>query len=349
VQLAVAYVAVAATVAQLGMVNAVFRFAVERRGDERWVVVRSAIAFCAVSGAVVTALSLAATPWGSQWVGSRPLWIVTCAGLWISLLYEPMVGLYRVEQRPQRYVAITVVNVAVTVVASVAAVTVFSFGAAGLLAGSFTGTALALGLVALDRRLEVFGHVDRALLRPMLRFGLPFVPSRLALWGLTWASVVLLAALDSRSAAGVFSVAYRVAQVVALLVTAFQLAWPPFAYSIHDDGEARRVYRAVLTYWLLLSLWAVLGLALLRDPIMRALPGGYEAAAGPMAVYALGLAFYGAYYVVAVAVGRVKKTGFNWVATGTAAAVSVALCVVLIPRYGVMGGAVAPCVARFAR
>ena len=39
-----ALVAVAATISQLGMVNALFRFALERTGDARWAVVRTAIA-----------------------------------------------------------------------------------------------------------------------------------------------------------------------------------------------------------------------------------------------------------------------------------------------------------------
>ena len=33
-----------------------------------------------------------------------------------------------------------------------------------------------------------------------------------------------------------------------LLLTAFRMAWPAFAYSIEDDGEAKRTYAFVLTY-----------------------------------------------------------------------------------------------------
>ena len=138
----------------------------------------------------------------------------------------------------------------------------------------------------------------------------------------------------------------RLASVVALLVTAFQLAWPPFAYGIADDDEARRVYRAVLTAWVGLAAWVVLGLALLRRPIMDAVaPDEFLAAADAMAIIATGLALYGAYYVVAVAVGRAKRTQFNWVVTGTAAVVNVALCIALIPDHGVDGAALAGLVA----
>ena len=106
----------------------------------------------------------------------------------------------------------------------------------------------------------------------MLRFGLPFMPARLALWALNLSNRLILTALVSVAAAGVLGVGVRIAQVVALMVTAFQLAWPPFAYAIEEDEEARRVYRAVLTYWMLLASWVVLGLALLRVAIVSLLP-----------------------------------------------------------------------------
>ena len=46
----VALVAVGATVAQLGLVNALFRFAAEREGDARFAVARTAIALCMAAG-----------------------------------------------------------------------------------------------------------------------------------------------------------------------------------------------------------------------------------------------------------------------------------------------------------
>src|SRR3954454_11652137 len=58
-----AIVAVAATAAQLGMVNALFRFALERKGEPRWRVVRTAIGFCACIGTVAAAFLALLTPW----------------------------------------------------------------------------------------------------------------------------------------------------------------------------------------------------------------------------------------------------------------------------------------------
>ncbi|HEY3613197.1 MAG TPA: oligosaccharide flippase family protein [Gaiellales bacterium] len=345
----VALVAVGATIAQLGLVNALFRFAAEREGDARFAVARTAIALCCVAGIALAAVAALATPFAAPAFlgdGHDDLWLVACAGLLISLLYEPCAGLYRVEQRPQRFLAVTLVNVAVTVVVSVVWIIHFHGGALGMIAGSYTGTLVALGVVLWDRRHALFGAIDRELIGPLLRFGLPFMPSRVALWALNLSNRLLVAWLATGALAGVFVVSANLASSVALLVTAFQLAWPPFAYGIKDDDEARAVYRSVLTVWLLVALAIVLPLALAREWLIASLAGEkYRGGADAMALSSLGLAFYGAYYVVGVAVGRAKRTQLNWIVTGIAAVVNVVLCIALIPEYGVTGAGAASAVA----
>ncbi|MEA2153733.1 MAG: hypothetical protein QOI18_1966, partial [Solirubrobacteraceae bacterium] len=79
----------------------------------------------------------------------------------------------------------------------------------------------------------------------------------------------------------------------------------------------------------------------LRHPLLALLGHRWEPAANPMALVALGYGCYGAYYAVGVAVGRVKKTGLNWIVTGIAAIANAILCVILIPPFGPTGAAAA--------
>ena len=45
--------------------------------------------------------------------------------------------------------------------------------------------------------------------------------------------------------------------------------------------------------------------------------------------------------MISIGVGRARRTQFNWVVTGIAGVVNLGLCFGLIPRYGMMGAAVA--------
>jgi O-antigen/teichoic acid export membrane protein len=127
-----------------------------------------------------------------------------------------------------------------------------------------------------------------------------------------------------------------------LLLTAFRMAWPAFAYSIRDEREARQTYAYVLTYLTVITAWAALALTLLAPWLvdLLAAPDFAESSrvVGPLAFSTVA---YAAYIVVAIGVGRVRRTQFNWVVTGVAAVVNVLLNLALIPAYGMLGAAIA--------
>ena len=215
-------------------------------------------------------------------------------------------------------------------------------GPLGVIVGSFTGTLLVYAALVGYRREQLGLQFDRALLREMNRFGLPLVPSALFLWVTNFSDRFFLLKLADQEEVGLYSVGVRIASAMALLLTAFRLAWPAFAYSIEDDAEAKRTYAFVLTYLVAISSWVALGLGLLAPWLVAwiAAPSFAESAdvVGPLAFAVVPFA---GYVVIAIGVGRARRTQFNWVVTGAAAVVNVALNLMLIPPYGMMGAAIA--------
>jgi O-antigen/teichoic acid export membrane protein len=266
--------------------------------------------------------------------------------LWAQMNYEQLTSLFRVEERSVSYVAATIANVLITVGATILLVAVWHKGALGVLVGNFTGT-LAVYFVLLGyRRFQLGLEFDRPLFRQMQRFGLPLVPSGLALWAIDFADRFFLLKLKGAAEVGLYSVGVRVSTAILLLLIALRTAWPAFAYSIKADEEAKRTYGFVLTYVLYVSCWVSLTLSLLAPWIVRVLtaPAYYEGSrVVPLLVFG-GTAFI-AFNVMSIGIGRAKQTQFNWVVTGIAAAVNVGLNFALIPPYGMIGAAVATLVA----
>jgi O-antigen/teichoic acid export membrane protein len=144
--------------------------------------------------------------------------------------------------------------------------------------------------------------------------------------------------------AGLYSIAIKLAGAVAFVVRAFQYAWPPLAYSVDDDAEAGRLYGLVTTYYVLVSGWAVAGLALLGRWILRLLThpaffGGYRA----LPWVALGWAMYGLWVVFLVIAGRAKVTTRNFPAAFAGLAANVVLLITLVPTLGIAGAGIALC------
>ena len=83
-----------------------------------------------------------------------------------------------------------------------------------------------------------------------MRFGLPTMPAELSLYSLNFIDRMILVRYAGLAEAGLYALAVKFGQAVNVLVRGFQLAWPPLAYSIRDDDEARRAYALVVTWFI---------------------------------------------------------------------------------------------------
>jgi O-antigen/teichoic acid export membrane protein len=265
-------------------------------------------------------------------------------GLWAQMNYEQLTALFRVEERSTAFVFASLANILLTVGATVLLVVVLDRGPLGVLVGNFTGTLLVY-LALLGYRREQLGlELDRSLLREMNRFGLPLVPSALFLWATNFSDRFFLVTLADAAEVGRYSLAVRIASAMVLLLTAFRTAWPAFAYSLEEDREARRTYGFVLTYLVFITSWIALALSLLAPWLVQWLAPSnrdFWPAADVVPPLAFAAVAFGGYIVMAIGVGRARRTQFNWVVTGVAAALNVALNLLLVPRYGMEGSAVA--------
>jgi O-antigen/teichoic acid export membrane protein len=329
-----------------GISTAFFRFYFDAEDDRgRTTVVRTSFWFTmTMATAGLVAGLLLAEPLSQAFRDVGPgLVAATFVGVWAQMNYEQLTSLFRVEQRALAFGIASLANVLVTVCAMVVFVAVFHWHALGLIVGNFTGT-LAIYLVLLAyRRYQLGLEFDRHLLREMNRFGLPLVPSALALWAINFVDRFLITWLDSKSAVGVYTIGIQISSAIVFLLFAFRTAWPAYAYSIKDDSEAKLTYGFVLTYLTLLTCWISTALAVLAPWIVDILTSkpGYAGAERVVAPLCFSAAAFAAYTVVVIGVGRARKTKFNWVITGAAAVVNVVLVVALVPPFGIYGAAIA--------
>jgi O-antigen/teichoic acid export membrane protein len=340
-------------VLRLGITSAFFRFYFDSKEPaDRVRVVRTSFWFTmAMATAGLIAGLVLAEPIASALAmdGHANLVRAAAVGLWAQMNYEQLTSLFRVEQRSVQFVYASLANVLVTVAATVVLVVGFHQHALGVLVGNFTGTLVVYLALLAYRRYQLGLEFDRKLLREMNKFGLPLVPSALALWAINFVDRLFVAHYKGQGEVGVYSVAVRVSSAIVFILIAFRTAWPAFAYSIEDDGEARRTYAYVLTYLVLITCWASLALGALAPWIVDLLAApAFHRAQDAVALLSFAAAAYAGYTVLAIGSGRARRTQFNWVVTGFGAAVNIALNVALIPRYGMVGAAISTLISYIA-
>jgi O-antigen/teichoic acid export membrane protein len=347
VETLIALTTVTGIVLRMGITSAFFRFYFDSpEPEQRRLVLRTSFWFTMTMATAGMLVGIALSPeiadvlFGTS--DDADLIAAAFVGLWCGMNYEQLTSLFRVEERSVAFVSASLTNILLTIGATLLLVVALDAGPIGVIVGNFTGTLVVYVALVGYRREQLGLQLDRGLLREMNRFGLPLVPTALFLWTTNFSDRLFLVKLADTTEVGLYSVGVRIASAMVLLLTAFRLAWPAFAYSIEDDREARRTYAYVLTYLVLLTTWVATGLTLLSPWIVGwlAAPAFEDSSqvVGPLAFAAVA---FGGYIVVAIGVGRARRTQFNWIVTGAAAAVNVALNLLLIPPYGMMGAAVA--------
>ncbi len=345
-----AAVVAASIVIRFGVIEAVLRFYYKAGEDPQRVVATSfAALFWFGTAAALIALPFAEpisdallTEKAAKLVSGPDLVRIAIGGLWVLTLHEYLLTLFRLEERARAFFIVTIANVLVAIALTVVLVVGEDEGARGLLLGSYvSGAAFVLGLIVVHRR-RLSLRIERPLLRRMLRFGLPTMPAELSLYALNFVDRIIIVRSIGLAEAGLYSLAVKFSQAVNVLVRGFQLAWPPLAYSIRDDDEARRAYAAVVTWFLAACAFVVAGMWLLSRWIVRALAAprffeSYEA----IGLISTAVTLYALYMVLLVILGRTGRTEFNFPATGAALVANIVLNLVLVPPLGIVGAGIA--------
>lgn len=338
---------------RFGMIEAFLRYyfadADQARRDA---LVRRAAAFLLIATTAASVpLVVLAGPL-SQVILSRhdpTIFRIAVLGLWAFTNLELAYGVLRVDERVRAYAVASLINVGLTIAASVVLVVGLGQGARGLLLGNYgVSTLVLVGLWwTMRHRLQPSYHgkpMDSTTHRlgTLLRFGLPTVPAEASVYALSIVDRYYIYHERSPALAGLYSIAVKLAGAVAFIVRAFQYAWPPLAYSVTDDAEASRLYGLVTTYYVLVAGWVVAGLALLGRWVLRVLAAhAYFDSYRALPWVALGWAMYGLWVIFLVVAGRAKVTTRNFPAALAGLVANVILLVVLVPPLGIAGAGIA--------
>jgi O-antigen/teichoic acid export membrane protein len=214
-------------------------------------------------------------------------------------------------------------------------------GATGLVAGNFVASAATV-LALWVFLARYFALWPPGGLRALLVWGLPTVPADAAVFALNVVDRAYLLRTDSPRAAGLYALSIKVSSVVIVAVRGFQYAWPPLAYSVTDDEEAKQLYGVVTTWYLAVTGFVVAGVTLLGRWVLRLFfEDRYFEAYRALPWVALGWALSGLFLIFVVVAGRLGITSRNVPAALAGLAANVLLLLLLVGPLGIAGAGLA--------
>lgn len=183
-------------------------------------------------------------------------------------------------------------------------------------------------------------------IREYLSFSLPTVPGNLSYWALDSSDRYLIGILMGNTFVGYYSPSYTIGNIIMMFLTPFSFLLPAVLPKFFDKGDMEQVrifLKYTLKYFMLLAIPAVFGLSILSKPILTLLATSQIADNGFFVTpfVALSAVIYGLNSNVNQIIILNKKTKINgsvWIVTGLT---NVALNILLIPQFGILGAAVA--------
>lgn len=246
------------------------------------------------------------------------------------------------------YTSLKFINVVITVSLNLLFIVKMGKGVEGIFLANAWASGITFFLVSPILLKQIRLEFSKIHYFELLRFGLPYLPSTMAVVLLDLVDRFILEKLAGLDVTGLYNAGYKLGMFMALFVTAFRFAWHPFFLSTSRQENAREIFSRVLTYFTTIGAAIFLVISLFIDQIVRFEIFGftlfgtdYWASTKVVPVILLAYLTYGIYVNFVVGIHLEKKTQYLPFVTGSGTAVNVLANFILIPKFGMMGAAYA--------
>lgn len=278
-------------------------------------------------------------------LGSALLWIVF---LYFSreclLFYETR---YRLQEQAAQFAGI---NIAIAVLQLIGIYTLFvilDMGIEGIFLGQWLAVITVLtALIIIDNNWIFEGRFDLKLLKRCLRFGSPLVPAAIAMFLMTASDRYMIKWLinDNEIAlrqVGIYALAFKFVALMTLSTAGFQVFFGPYVCGTYlKESAHKRFIYLFRIYSSGLFLAAILLLAILPQLVKYLFPA-YESALPLIPVMLAGFIIYNIGDYFCFGVDLKERTGIRAKAGIIVAICNITLNIFMIPRFGIMGAALA--------
>ena len=340
---------VASIIVGMGLAAGFMRFYSEdKREQAQETVISTAILFTTFFALLVTIVGVCFSADLSLLVlGNKgyaePFTVIMFVMLFSSMIELPLV-VVRAREKSTSFLVICVGQFFLAFLLNVLFVVILRLGVGGWLLSSLWTSVITCTYLVVSTLYSVQKiRFSIALLKRMFAYSLPLIPASLAMFWIHNGDRFILRASHGLDEVGIYSLGYRFAMMVPLLVgQPFFLIWSVRMYDLFEKPGGEKVYARYFTYFIsaVLLIWVGMSVTI-KDVIHYVSEAKYHAAYKIVPLVAMGYAlreFSDFFKGVLLITRRTSLIGWS---TLLAAVVSTVLYFVLIPRYGNWGAALA--------
>jgi O-antigen/teichoic acid export membrane protein len=276
---------------------------------------------------------------------SRP-YIWYCLALAAANFFAGIGSLwFRLDEQVKRFVTIQIVASGVTAIAAFVNLVVLKLGLNGLL------LALILGYVPASAALfyriggKLRPAIHRAYVIESVRFGLPFAMGYIAYFVVNRFNLLTLQHYVPLDQIAVFGLAQQIATLVSVLAASLGKAMQPMVFAAPKEAALDTLRRSGKVYILLVFCVSALVVMFAREVILVVATRNYLSGYAALLILLVGIFIYSLGLVANTALLYHRKPRMLAANSIIGAVVSVGLGLLLVPRFHLIGGAVATSVS----
>jgi O-antigen/teichoic acid export membrane protein len=186
-------------------------------------------------------------------------------------------------------------------------------------------------------------------LKQYLAYGLPLIPNGVILWLMLFSNRYIIGYFLGPADVGIYTAAYTLVSVISLFMGPLQTVLFPTISKSYEDCEfdrTRNYMKYSMKYLMLFSIPAVFGISALASPLLLIFTTPQFVAGSVVVPFiAAGIIFYNYYQACIYIVYVVKKTYLEVILLSTTAILNIGLNLLLVPRMGILGAALATLIA----
>jgi O-antigen/teichoic acid export membrane protein len=272
--------------------------------------------------------------------------------LWVAFEATYMVGLthMQVRMRSRQFVIAQASRLVLLISINITLLRVFHLGLSGALIGNLSVSMLS-GLITAIVLLRSAGfQISIKFFKEVVTFGLPYIPTVFFAYVIGNADRLALIHFGAIASLGLLALAAKIGELALMVFSGpVDNVWSPYAFSVFTDVDGPKKIGSLYTKFVAIYVFLALG-ASLAAPIGVSLlaQSEYAFAARLVPIIALGWVFNVLMTLSDIGILISKKTWMKPLANCLVSVIAVALQLLLTPRFGVTGAAVATALTNMA-
>lgn len=355
-----AYIAFLNIVYSFGFEAGYFRFASAKEvGDEKQNFTHPFI-FIAANSLVISGVILAFHSSIAEIIGVKDGSIIIYSAfiLFFDALALIPFAYLRLKNKAKLFASIKLVNITVNVSLNLVLILVFKLGLEAVFISNLAASIVTVILLVPHILRNISFSYHKQLFNELWKFSIPYLPAALASMVVQTLNIIILRYLVDVKTVGIYNANYKLGIFMMLVVSMFEYAWRPFFLNNAKEPGAKALFAKILTLFTGgASVVLVFLTFTIQDLIRIPLPfrnksyiigAQYWDGVVIVPIVLFAYLFLGIYTNLIAGIYIEKKTRYLPLITGLGAVLNIASAFLLIPVWGITGGAISTLVSYIA-